>query len=342
MKYILFYITPKLNLNINNLIKLITEGIIMKKIISFILGTVVALNLSMSVANAAAKEVRVAFFLEWPTPNQEDKVKKMFDKALGVPVKWTNFSNGGAMTDAMLAGDIDISYSQGLVPFINAVKSKAPLKLVDVAMEYGMGGTTCVTSKASGITSANGSELEGKKVAVPLGTMAEYVFDESMKVVGADKSKMTVIQMDPEEGAAALVSGDVAMACLFGGNSIKAALTVGTRLLTVQAARDAGIKGIDITSVTDKFMKENPGMLRTFIEVTHEANARYAAGKSDMNVIAKDAEMKLGDMKETLGGFVFLNAADTKKSMEKGGTLDGFLKGMGTPNGAVDTSFLPL
>jgi len=41
------------------------------------------------------------------------------------------------MTDAMLAGDI--SYSQGLVPFINAVKSKAPLKLVDIAMEYGMG-----------------------------------------------------------------------------------------------------------------------------------------------------------------------------------------------------------
>ena len=49
--------------------------------------------------------------------------------------------------------------------------------------------------------------------------------------------------------------------------------------LTVQEARDAGILGIDITSVTDKFMKENPGMLRTFIEVTHEANARYAAGK---------------------------------------------------------------
>ena len=314
----------------------------MKKIISFILGSIVALNLSISVANSAANEVRVAYFLEWPSPNLEDMQKKAYAKALGVPVKWTNFTNGGAMTDAMLAGDIDISYSQGLVPFINAVKSKAPLKLVDVAMEYGMGGTTCVTSKASGITSANGSELEGKKVAVPLGTMAEYVFDESMKVVGADKSKMTVIQMDPEEGAAALVSGDVSMACLFGGNSIKAALTVGTRLLTVQAARDAGIKGIDITSVTDKFMKENPGMLRTFIEVTHEANARYAAGKSDMNVIAKDAEMKLGDMKETLGGFVFLNAADTKKSMESGGTLDGFLKGMGTPNGAVDTSFLPL
>jgi len=30
-------------------------------------------------------------------------------------------------------------------------------------MEYGMGGTTCVTSNASGITKANASELEGKK-----------------------------------------------------------------------------------------------------------------------------------------------------------------------------------
>ena len=213
----------------------------MKKLLTFILGSILALNLSISVANSAAKEVRVAYFLEWPSPNLEDMQKKNFAKALGVPVKWTNFTNGGAMTDAMLAGDIDISYSQGLVPFINAVKSKAPLKLVDIAMEYGMGGTTCVTSNASGITKANGSELEGKKVAVPLGTMAEYVFDESMKVVGADRSKMDIIQMDPEEGAAALVSGDVVMACLFGGNSIKAAVAVGSRLLTVQEARDLSL-----------------------------------------------------------------------------------------------------
>ncbi len=326
----------------------------MKKIISLLLGSIIALTLSISAAFSAANEIRVAFFLEWPTPNQEDKVKKTFDDALGVPVKWTNFANGGAMTDAMLAGDIDISYSQGLTPFVNAVNSKAPIKLVDVAMEYGMGGTTCVVSKASGITKANASELEGKKVAVPLGTMAEYVFIESMKVVEADRGKMDVIQMDPEEGSAALVSGDVVMACLFGGNSIKAAVAVGSRLLSVQEARDAGIQGIDITSVTDKFMKENPGMVRTFIEVSHEANARYRAGKSDISIIAKDAEMSVADTKDTMGGFKFLTPAETKKSMSKGGLLMKYLDGMGKTFGTaenptlknysktVDTSFLPL
>jgi len=48
----------------------------MKKIISLLLGSIIALTLSISAAFSAANEVRVAFFLEWALPNQEDKVKK--------------------------------------------------------------------------------------------------------------------------------------------------------------------------------------------------------------------------------------------------------------------------
>ena len=325
----------------------------MRKIISFILGTIVALNLSVSVANAAANEVRVAFFLEWATPNQEAKVKKTFDKALGVPVKWTNFATGGEMTEAMLSGDIDISYSQGLTPFVNAVNAKAPIKLVDIAVIYGLGGTTCVAAK--GIDKGNASsKLDGQKVAVPLGTMADYVFKETMRVVGADISKMKVVDMNPEDGSAAFVNGDVAMACLFGGKSIKAAKEKGASLLTVKEAQDAGIAGIDITSVTNKFLKENPGMVRTFVEVTHEANARYNDGKADMNIIAKDAAMDLAGTKKQMGGFEFPNAGTMKsKYMNKGGILMTYLEVMGnmfatSENPAlkdyaavVDTSFLP-
>jgi taurine transport system substrate-binding protein len=302
----------------------------MKKIITMILGSIVAFTLTMSAAFSAANEVRIAFFLEWATPNQEAKVKKVFDDALGVPVKWTNFATGGEMTEAMLSGDIDISYSQGLTPFVNAVNAKAPIKLVDIAVLYGMGGTTCVVSKASGVTKANAAELEGKKVAVPLGTMADYVFRETMKAVGADASKMTVVDMVPEDGSAALQNGDVAMACLFGGKSIENALKAGTRMLTVGEAKDAGIAGIDVTSVTNKFLKENPGMVRTFIEITHEYNAKFNSGKSDMNLIAKDAAMDLAGTKKQMGGFEFPNAATMKsKYMNKKGILMNYLSVMG-------------
>ena len=140
----------------------------MKKIISLMLGSLLALTLNISAAFSAANEVRIAFFLEWATPNQEAKVKKVFDDALGVPVKWTNFATGGEMTEAMLSGDIDISYSQGLTPFVNAVNAKAPIKLVDIAVTYGMGNTTCIVSNASGITKANAAQLEGKKLQFQL------------------------------------------------------------------------------------------------------------------------------------------------------------------------------
>merc|ERR1711964_391190 len=154
----------------------------MKKLmVGVLLGCFATFGLNPSTARAAANEVRIAFFLEWATPNQEDKVKKTFDKAFGVPVKWTNFATGGETTEAMLSGDIDISYSQGLTPFVNAVNAKAPLKLVDIAVLYGVGGTTCVVANSSGISKGNATELEGKKVAVPLGTMADYVFKETMR-----------------------------------------------------------------------------------------------------------------------------------------------------------------
>ena len=56
----------------------------------------------------ATDSVNVAFFLEWATPNQIAKVDKAYDDAMGVDVNWTDFSTGVQMTEAMLAGDIDI------------------------------------------------------------------------------------------------------------------------------------------------------------------------------------------------------------------------------------------
>ena len=65
----------------------------MKKIISTILGMMIAFSLNASVANAAAKEVRIAFFLEWASPNQEDKVKGAFRKSFRCSGKMDEFCN---------------------------------------------------------------------------------------------------------------------------------------------------------------------------------------------------------------------------------------------------------
>jgi len=95
-------------------------------------------------------------------------------------------------------------------------------------------------------------------------------------------------------------------------------------------------------------------MVRTFVEVTHEANARYNSGNSDMNVIAKDAAMDLAGTKKQMGGFEFPDAATMKsKYMNSGGILMNYLGVMGnmfatSENPAlkdyskvVDTGYLP-
>ena len=126
----------------------------------------------------AADSVNVAFFLEWATPNQIAKVDKAYDEAMGVDVNWTDFSTGVQMTEAMLAGDIDIAYSQGLAPFVTAIQQGAPLKMVGIAVVYEA--NDCFVSNKLGISSSNASELEGKTVAVPLNTMADFSFRKQM------------------------------------------------------------------------------------------------------------------------------------------------------------------
>ena len=258
----------------------------------------------------AAEAVNVAFFLEWATPNQIAKVDKAYDDAMGVEVNWTNFSTGVQMTEAMLAGDIDIAYSQGLAPFITAVQQGAPLKMVSVAVVYEA--NDCFVSDSLGITSANASELEGNTVAVPLNTMADFSFRKQMAALDVDISTMTIVDQAPADGAVSLADGSVAMACIFGGASAKAAGEVGKPIMSTQQKTDAGIGSFDVVSVTEKFATENPGLLRTFLQVTEEANMKWTASDAQIKKVAADAGMDVPTTKNQMSGFVFPSIADQK------------------------------
>ncbi|MDG1029354.1 MAG: ABC transporter substrate-binding protein [Alphaproteobacteria bacterium] len=256
----------------------------------------------------AADSVNVAFFLEWATPNQIAKVEKAYDDAMGVDVNWTNFSTGVGMTEAMLAGDIDISYSQGLAPFVTAIQQGAPLKMVGIAVVYEA--NDCFVKNGLGIDSSNASELEGKTAAVPLNTMADFAFRKQMAALNVDISTMTIVDQAPADGAVSLADGSVDMACIFGGASAKAAGEVGTAIMTSQQKKDAGIGSFDVISVTEKFATENPELLRTFLEVTEESNAAWKATNAQIAKVAADAGMDITTTKNQMAGFIFPTAAE--------------------------------
>ena len=75
-------------------------------------------------------ELNVAYFLEWPMPFQAAKVSGAYDAALGMKVNWVSFDTGTAMSAAMASGDIDISVSQGVPPFVVATSAGQDLQIV--------------------------------------------------------------------------------------------------------------------------------------------------------------------------------------------------------------------
>ena len=256
----------------------------------------------------ATDSVNVAFFLEWATPNQIAKVDKAYDEAMGVDVNWTDFSTGVQMTEAMLAGDIDIAYSQGLAPFVTAIQQGAPLKMVGIAVVYEA--NDCFVANSLSINSSNASELEGKTVAVPLNTMADFSFRKQMAALDVDIDTMTIVDQAPPDGAVSLADGSVDMACIFGGASAKAAGEVGTPIMSSQEKTDAGIGSFDVVSVTESFARENPDLVRSFLEVTHEANAAWTASDAQIAKVAADAGMDVTTTRNQMAGFVFPTAEE--------------------------------
>ena len=257
-----------------------------------------AVAASLAVPAHAADELNVAYFLEWATPNMIAKAEARYEAALGVPVNWIAFEAGTAMTEAMLAGDIDISYSQGLAPFITAVNADAPIKMIGLAVEYSA--NPCVVAAGAGIDASNASELEGKTVAVPLATMADYSFRMQLRALDVDIDQVTVVDQVPADAVNSLADGSVDMACLFGGNSIASALENGEQLMSNEAMQDAGIVSFDVVSVTEDFAQREPEMVQAFMTVTDEANQEFGADQSKLSIIAgqsgMDEETTVGQM----------------------------------------------
>lgn len=315
------------------------------------LASAAALAAASATGVQAADEVNVGYFLEWATPNMISKVLKTYDDEMGVTVNWTNFEAGTQMTEAMLAGDIDISFSQGLAPFIGAVNANAPIKMVGIAVTYPA--NDCVVANGLGIDASNASELEGKTVAVPLQTMADYSFRMMMRTLDVDISQINVVDQVPQDGAVSLADGSVAMACVFGGLATAKALESGAALMDDAQKEEAGIISFDVVSVTEKFVQEEPDLLRAFMDVTDAINTSFSDTDEEMLVIAKEAGMDVESSRAQMGTMSFPSAAEQLATyFNDGGLAAEAIKVVGgafaTPENparedysvVIDTSFL--
>lgn len=271
------------------------------------------------------EELNVAYFAEWPTPNQYGQADGTFGDAVGVPVNWVPFANGNAMAEAMEAGDIDIAYSQGLTPFANAVNRGADLKLVGVAVSYSEA-DNCVAQGSLGVTKDNAaSALNGKTVMTPLGNITHFKFLSMMDHLGVDLSTLNIVQAESgATTAAAFEAGDIDVGCAFGG-PIPTMLDAGGNLIMSGAEQksEIGIATYDIVAVPTSFAEDHGDVVRDFMKATDDFNQAWAGAAEMQNpVIAEAAGMT--DVGNFLAGptwFEFPSLSDQATDAWLGGQI---------------------
>jgi taurine transport system substrate-binding protein len=290
----------------------------------------VAMLTGAQAATAAGHgEITVAYFLEWPMPFQYAKEMGKYEEAMGVDINWVSFDTGTAMSAAMASGDVQISVSQGVPPFVVAASAGQDIQIVDVAVSYS-DNDNCVVSSALEIDKGSADELAGKKVAVPLGTAAHYGFLSQMNHFGIDIASMEIVDMAPAEGAAALAQGSLDMACGWGG-ALRRMKEHGNVLLTGAEKEELGILVFDVTSAPAAWVAENSDLMASFLAVTAEANEMWNSGENTaemLPVIAKDAGMDEQATAETLATFVFPGVDEQLGPKWLGGGAQQFMKGV--------------
>ena len=258
---------------------------------------------------ADPEKITVAYFEEWPTANQVAQAEKWYDEDLGVPLEWRAFETGVAMAEAMVAGEVDIAYSMGVVPFALAVTDGAPIKAVGVAVSYAEN-DNCVIYKKEAIDRANAHELEGRKVAVPLNTVTHYKMLKSLTILGVDVDKVEVIDMSPQDIEAPFARGELAMGCSWGG-PLRRMKGHGWELLSADEQERLGIRAFDVIAVTDAFATEHPELVSKYLQVSDRATEYLADNPDDAQpVIAEAAGLELKESNIVLSLFDFYTRDD--------------------------------
>ena len=274
------------------------------------------------------EELNVAYFLEWPTANQVAQIEETYDEELGLTVNWIPFASGGDMAQAMEAGDIDISYSQGLTPFANFVTGGSDLLLIGVAVAYA-DADNCVARGDLGITKENAAQtLAGQSVYTPLGNVTHFKLLKMLEHLGVDLNSVELIQSEGGPAAvAALDSGNVAMACAFGG-AVNQMIASGGNLVMTGAEQEAiGIRVFDIISTTGTFAEEYPSVLTTFLQVTEDANRSYNQNREPyIDTIAQAAGMDRAATIALLDAFSFPEKDAQLSAAWLGGTVQAVMK----------------
>jgi len=151
---------------------------------------------------AAPDEVRVAYS-GGSQVLMLAKADGSLDKALNSTVQWVQFASGADALSYFASNAIDIA-NFGSSPATAGIVRKLPVEII---------GVSGVIASYERLIGKNGihtiKDIEGKRVAYPPNSTAQYALEAAISVNKLDRSKITLLPLRPAEMVAAWKRGDI-------------------------------------------------------------------------------------------------------------------------------------
>jgi len=193
-----------------------------------------------------------------------------FQKGTGYKINWRQFDSGAKVATAMASGDIQIGVI-GSSP-VTAAASRG----VDIQLFWIQGdindAEALVVRNGSGIN--KGADLKGKKLGTPFVSTAHYHAMVALEVLGIDPKSVEMLNMQPNQIAAAWERGDIDAAYVW--DPVLARIkNNGTVIIASGELNKMGKLIFDGVAVDRKWGEENADFMAKFVKVAADANAAY-------------------------------------------------------------------
>lgn len=252
-----------------------------------------------SFAETAPDEVRFAY-AGGPRTWILGKIDKSFDKAFGAPVKWITFASGADVLSLFAANEIDIARF-GSSPAAAGIARNLPIEVIGVPEVIA---TSERLIARKGITSLK--DLEGKTVAYPANSTAQYAFEAAIKLNHVDRSKIKALTLKPAEIVAAWQRGDIDAAYVWGPFSQQLEAAGGSQIFATQDLAKQGVLIFNNLVVRKAFAEAHPELVVKFLQVFQDKVDQYKKDpEGSAKLIADHLSIPLANARDTLAGLTY-------------------------------------
>ena len=239
-------------------------------------------------ALAADNEVTIGYQLVY-NPWKVAIANGTFEEATGYEINWQKFDSGAKVITAMASGDVDIALA-GSSPIAAGVSRGVPMELFWITEDIAAA-EALVVRDGSGIVAPQ--DLKGKKLGVPFVSTTHFHTLFALEQFGIPASEVEVLNMQPNQIAAAWERGDIDAAFVW-DPALGRIKKSGKVLITSGTLSTWGKATFDGMVVSKEFAAENGDFMAKFVKVIADADEAYRSNPAAWNADSEEVKAIVG------------------------------------------------